>query len=116
MITLDAADLSAHQVRLVDVLAAAFEDAPPLDQASGPALYEKLRAQLRAQGATDDDFELLTGQLARLVIESNNPFTPREKTTQLKLISATFALRAFRLEVDGGILVSLTFDDSPTLH
>jgi hypothetical protein len=29
--------------------------------------------------STDGDFEFLTGQLARLIIESDNPFTPRKK-------------------------------------
>ena len=71
---------------------------------------------LTAAGATDGDFEFLTGQLARLIIESDNPFTPRQKATQLKLISEMFALRDFHLVVDRGALVSLAFADPPTKH
>ena len=116
MITLDTEDLSDHQARLLDVLCDEFEDAPLLDATNGPDLYHRLRALLTAAGATDGDFEFLTGQLARLIIESDNPFTPWQKTTQLKLISETFALRNFHLVVDRGALVSLAFADPPTLH
>ena len=76
----------------------------------------RLRTHLTAAGATDGDFEFLTGQLARLIIESDNPFTPRQKATQLKLISERFALREFYLVVDRGALVSLAFADPPTKH
>jgi len=116
VITLDTEDLDDHQARLLDVLCEEFEEAPLLDAANGPGLYHRLRALLTAAGATDDDFEFLTGQLARLIIESDNPFTPRQKTTQLKLISETFALRNFNLVVDRGALVSLAFADPPTRH
>ena len=93
-----------------------FEEAPLLDDTSGAALYHRLRKQLTAEGATDDDFEFLTGQLVRLIIESDNPFTARQKTAQLKLISEMFALRDFRLVVARGALVSLAFADPPTRH
>ena len=116
MITLDAEDLDDHQSRLLGVLSEEFEDAPLLDATNGPTLYHRLRTQLTAAGATDGDFEFLTGQLARLIIESDNPFTPRQKATQLKLISETFALRAFCLVVDRGALVSLAFANPPTEH
>ena len=102
MITLDTEDLDDHQARLLDVLCEEFEEAPLLDATNGPGLYHRLRALLTPAGATDDDFEFLTGQLARLIIESDNPFTPRQKTTQLKLISEMFALRNFHLVVDRG--------------
>ena len=116
MITLDAEDLDDHQSRLLDVLCEEFEEAPLLDAANGPSLYHSLRTHLTAAGATDGDFEFLTGQLARLIIESDNPFTPRQKATQLKLISEMCALRAFHLVVDRGALVSLAFADAPTRH
>ena len=114
--TLDAEDLSDHQSRLLDVLCEEFDAAPLLDSANGPGLYHSLRTHLTAAGATDGDFEFLTGQLARLIIESDNPFTPRQKATQLKLISERFALRAFHLVVDRGAVVSLAFADPPTRH
>jgi len=116
VITLDTDDLDDHQARLLDVLSEEFEEAPLLDATSGPGLYHRLRTHLTAAGATDGDFEFLTGQLARLIIESDNPFTPRQKTAQLKLISETFALRDFHLVVDRGALVSLAFADPPTRH
>lgn len=116
MITLDSEDLDDHQSRLLDVLCEAFEAAPRLDAVNGPGLYHSLRTHLAAAGATDGDFELLTGQLARLIIESDNPFTPRQKTAQLKLISEMFALRAFHLVVDRGAVVSLAFAERPTTH
>jgi hypothetical protein len=116
VITLDTEDLDDHQSRLLDVLCEEFEEAPLLDAKSGPRLYLRLRTHLTAAGATDGDFELLTGQLARLIIESDNPFTPRQKTAQLKLISEIFALRGFHLVVDRGAFVSLAFADPPTRH
>ena len=116
MITLDAEDLTDHQTRLLDVLSEEFGEAPRLDDTNGATLYQRLRAHLTAEGATDGDFEFLTGQLARLIIESDNPFTPRQKTAQLKLISEMFALRGFQLVVDHGALVSLAFADPPTRH
>ena len=116
MITLDSEDLDDHQSRLLDVLSEEFEAAPLLDATNGRDLYHRLRSQLTAAGATDGDFEFLTGQLARLIIESDNPFTPRQKAAQLKLISEMFALRAFHLVVDHGAVVSLAFADRPTRH
>jgi hypothetical protein len=114
--TLDTEDLSDHQSRLLDVLCEEFDAAPLLDATNGPGLYHSLRTHLAAAGATDGDFEFLTGQLARLIIESNNPFAPRQKAAQLKLISAMFARREFHLVVDRGAVVSLAFADRPTLH
>ena len=116
MTTLDVEDLTDHQSRLLDVLSEEFEEAPRLDDTNGATLYHRLRTHLTAEGATDGDFEFLTGQLARLIIESDNPFTPRQKTAQLKLMSETFALRDFHLVVDRGALVSLAFADPPTKH
>jgi hypothetical protein len=116
LITLDAEDLDDHQSRLLDVLCEQFEEAPLLDATNGPSLYHRLRTHLTAAGATDSDFEFLTGQLARLIIESDNPFTPRQKVAQLKLISEMFALRDFHLVVDRGALVSLAFADQPIKH
>jgi hypothetical protein len=116
VITLDTADLTEHQSRLLEVLSEEFDDAPLLDATSGATLYRRLRAHLTAEGATDGDFEFLTGQLARLVIESDNPLNARQKTAQLKLISEMFALRDFQLVVDRGELVSLAFADPPTRH
>jgi hypothetical protein len=116
LITLDTEDLDDRQSRLLDVLCEEFEDAPRLDATNGPGVYNRLRTHLTAAGASDRDFEFLTGQLARLIIESDNPFTPRQKATQLKLISEMFALRAFHLVVDRGALVSLAFADPPTTH
>ena len=116
MITIDTEDLTDHQSRLLDVLSEEFEEAPVLDAANGAALYKRLRTHLTAEGATDGDFEFLTGQLARLVIESDNPVTPRQKTAQLKLISEMFALRDFQLVVERGALVSFAFAALPTLH
>ena len=116
MITLDIVDLNDHQSRLLDVLCEEFEEAPRLDGTNGPGLYHRLRSQLTVAGATDGDFEFLTGQLARLIIESDNPFTPRQKTAQLKLIAQMFARRDFHLVVDRGALVSLAFADPPTKH
>src|SRR5512144_2166988 len=98
--TLDTEDLSDHQSRLLDVLCEEFDAAPLLDATNGPGLYHSLRTHLTAAGATDGDFEFLTGQLARLIIESDNPFAPRQKTAQLKLISEMFARREFHLVVD----------------
>jgi hypothetical protein len=114
--TLDTEDLNDHQRQLLEVLIQEFEEAPLLDPTSGAALYQRLRTLLAAEGATAGDFELLTGQLARLVIESDNPFTPRQKAAQLKLISKMFALRDFHLVVKRGFLVSLAFVDRPTEH
>ena len=114
--TLDTEDLSDHQSRLLDVLCEEFDAAPLLDATNGPGLYHSLRTHLTAAGATDGDFEFLTGQLARLIIESDNPFAPRQKTAQLKLISEMFARREFHLVVDRGAVVSLAFADPPTLH
>lgn len=116
MITLDTVDLDDHQSRLLDLLCEEFEGAPLLDATSGPSVYHRLRTHLTAAGATDGDFEFLTGQLARLIIESDNPFAPRQKATQLKLISELFALRGFYVVVDRGALVSLAFADQPTRH
>jgi len=116
VITLDTDDLSDHQSRLLDVLNEEFEEAPRLDDTNGATLYQRLRAHLTAEGATDGDFEFLTGQLARLIIESDNPWTPRQKAGQLKLVSEMFALRGFHLVVDHGALVSLAFADRPTRH
>ena len=101
---------------LVEVLTREFEEAPLLDRTSGAAFYRRLRSHLAAEGATEGDFELLTGQLARLVIESGNPFTPRQKSAQLQLISEMFALRDFHMVVGRGFLVSLAFADLPTKH
>jgi hypothetical protein len=83
LITFDTEDLTEHQSRLLDVLSGVFDDAPPLDITNGATLYQKLRTHLTAAGATDGDFEFLTWQLARPIIESDNPFTPRQKTAQL---------------------------------
>jgi hypothetical protein len=116
VITIDEEDLTAHQSRLLDVLSEEFEEAPLLDDTNGPDLYQRLRTHLTAEGATDGDFELLTSQLARLIIESDNPFTPRQKTVQLKLVSEIFAVRDFCLVVDRGALVSLAFAEPPTRH
>jgi hypothetical protein len=116
VITIDTEDLTAHQSRLLDVLSEEFDEAPVLDAANGAALYKRLRTHLTAEGATDGDFEFLTGQLARLIIESDNPLTPRQKAAQLKLISELFALRGFQLVVDHGALVSFAFANAPTLH
>jgi hypothetical protein len=116
LITLDIADLNDHQSRLLDVLGEEFKEAPHLDDTSGATLYHRLRKHLTAEGATDGDFELLTGQLVRLIIELNNPFTPRQKIVQLRLISEIFARRDFHLVVDRGALVSLAFVDPPTTH
>ena len=116
MTTLDTEDLDDRRSRLLDVLCEEFEAAPLLDATNGPDLYHRLRTLLTEAGATDDDFEFLTAQLARLVIESSNPFAPRQKTAQLKLISAMFARREFHLVVDRGAVVSLAFADPPTLH
>jgi hypothetical protein len=116
VITLDTEDLDDRQSRLLEMLCEEFEEAPRLDATNGPSLYNRLRTHLTAAGATDGDFEFLTGQLARLIIESDNPFTPRQKATQLTLISEMFALRAFHLVVDRGALVSLAFADPPTAH
>ena len=116
MITFDTDDLTDHQSRLLDVLNEEFEEAPRLDDTNGATLYQRLRAHLTAEGATDGDFEFLTGQLARLIIESDNPWTPRQKAGQLKLVSEMFALRGFHLVVDHGALVSLAFADRPTRH
>jgi len=85
--TLDTVDLTAHQAQLLEVLTREFEGAPLLDPANGAVLYQRLRNHLSAEGATEGDFEFLTGQLARLIIESDNPFTPRQKTVQLRLVS-----------------------------
>ena len=114
--TLDTEDLTDHQTRLLDVLSEEFEDAPLLNDTTGATLYQRLRTQLTAEGATDGDFEFLTGQLARLVIESDNPLSARQKAAQLKLISEMFARRDFHLVVDGGELVSLALADLPTRH
>ena len=116
MITLDSEDLTDHQSRLLDVLSEEFEEAPRLDDTNGATVYQRLRTQLTAEGATDGDFEFLTGQLARLIIESDNPLTAPQKAAQLKLISEMFALRGFHLVVDQGALVSLAFADRPTRH
>ena len=113
---IDIEDLNDHQSRLLDVLSEEFEEAPRLDDTSGATLYHRLRTHLTAEGATDGDFEFLTGQLARLIIESDNPWTPRQKAAQLKLVSEMFALRGFQLVVDHGALVSLAFADPPTRH
>lgn len=116
MITLDTEDLNNHQMQLLEVLTQEFEEAPLLDGTSGAALYKRLRTHLAAEGATEGDFEFLTGQLARLIIESGNPFSPWQKTAQLKLISEMFALRPFHMVVDRGFLVSLAFADPSTKH
>jgi hypothetical protein len=116
LITLDTENLTDHQSRLLDVLCEEFEEAPLLDATNGPRLYQALRTHLTAAGATNSDFEFLTGQLARLIIESDNPLTPRQKAAQLKLISEMFALQNFHLVVDRGALVSLAFAAPPTKH
>jgi hypothetical protein len=114
--TVDTEDLDDRQLRLLDVLTQEFEEEPLLDPTSGAALYPRLRKHLTAEGATEGDFEFLTAQLVRLIIESGNPFTPRQKATQLTLISEMFALRDFQLLVDRGVLVTLAFADPPTRH
>ncbi len=114
--TLDREDLDDRQLQLLDVLTREFEEEPLLDATRGAALYQRLRKHLTADGATDADFEFLTGQLVRLIIESGNPFTPREKAAQLTLISDMFAMRNFHLLVERGVLVTIDFLDSPTRH
>ncbi len=114
--TLDREDLDDRQLRMLDVLTLGFEDEPLLDAASGAALYHRLRRDLTAIGATDADFEFLTGHLVRLVIESDNPFTPRQKTAQLMLISDIFALRHFQLLLEYGDLVAIDFTAPPITH
>jgi hypothetical protein len=79
LIRLNTDDLDDHQSRLLDVLCEEFDEAPLLDGANGPGLYHRLRTHLTAAGATDGDFEFLTGELARRIIESDNPFTPGRK-------------------------------------
>ena len=113
---LDGEDLNDHQSRLLDVLNEEFGAAPRLHDMNGATVYQRLRTHLTAEGATDGDFEFLTGQLARFIIESDNPLTPRQKAAQLKLVSEMFALRAFQLVVTRGALVSLAFADLPTRH
>jgi hypothetical protein len=114
--TLDIDDFDERQLRLLDVVTRAFEEALPLDRATGAALYQRLRRHLAADGATEADFELLTGQLVRLVIESDNPFTPRQKAAQLPLISDMFALRNFQLLIDRGAVVKVDFVRRPATH
>jgi hypothetical protein len=116
VIALDGEDLNDHQSRLLDVLSEEFEAAPRLHDTNGATLYRRLRTHLTAEGATDGDFEFLTGQLARFIIESDNPLTPRQKAAQLKLISEMFALRDFHLVVERGVLVSLAFAEPPIRH
>jgi hypothetical protein len=114
--TLDTQDLDDRQLRLLDVLTEEFEDAALLHDSSRARLFHRLRKHLVAEGAAEGDFEFLTGQLARLVFESGSPWTLRQKTAQLKLISEMFALRSFHLEIDRGAVVSLAFADPPTRH
>jgi hypothetical protein len=114
--TLDREDLDDRQRHLLDVLTREFEEAPLLDTTSGTALYRRLRQHLTADGAIEADFEFLTGQLVRLIIESGNPFTPRQKAAQLTLISGVFALRNFHLLFEHGALVTIDFADQPTRH
>ena len=114
--TLDREDLDDRQLGLLDVLTREFEEEPLLDTTNGPVFYQRLRRHLTADGATDADFEFLTGQLVRLVIESGNPFTPRQKAAQLALISDMFALRNFHLLIKRGVPVTIDFADTPTRH
>ncbi len=114
--TLDSEDLDDRQQQLLDVLTREFEEEPLLDRTSGAALYQRLRRLLTASGATDADFEFLTGQLVRLVIESGNPFAPRHKAVQLTLISDMFAQRNFHLRIERGVLVTIDFAAPPTRH
>jgi hypothetical protein len=72
VIALDGEDLDDDQSRLLDVLSEEFEAAPRLHDTNGATLYRRLRTHLTAEGATDGDFEFLTGQLARFIIESDN--------------------------------------------
>ena len=114
--TFDREDLDDRQLRLLDVLTREFEETPLLDTTRGAMLYPRLRRQLTAEGATEEDFEFLTGELVRLIIESGNPFTPRQKSVQLTLISDKFALRNFHLLINDGVLVTIGFAAPPTLH
>jgi hypothetical protein len=114
--TLDAGELDDRRQQLLDVLTSEFDKEPLLDQARGALLYQRLRAHFTADGATEADFEFLTGQLVRLIIESGNPFTPRQKAAQLTLISDMFAFRNFQLEIERGVLVTIDFADPPTKH
>jgi hypothetical protein len=114
--TLDVDDLDDRQLRLLDVLTRTFEEEPPLDRASGAALYQRLRRQLAADGATEADFEFLTGQLVRLIIESDTLSSPRQKAAQLPLVSDKFALRNFELQIEHGGLVAFDFATGPTTH
>lgn len=114
--TLDDEDLDDRQRQLLDELTREFEEEPLLDRMSGAALYPRLRRHLTARGATDADFEFLTGQLVRLIIESDNPFTPRHKAAQLTLISAMFARRSFHLLIERGIVVAIDFAAPSTRH
>ncbi len=86
-----------------------FEEEPLLDSTGNAALYQQLRRDLTANGATETDFEFLTGELVRLIIESGNPFTPRHKATQLTLISGVFAQRSFQVHVDRGVVQTVKF-------
>lgn len=114
--TLDHDDLDDRQLQLLDVLTREFEEEPLLDSRSGAALYQRLRRDLTASGATETDFEFLTGELVRLIIESGNPFTPRHKATQLTLVSGVFAQRSFQVHVDRGVVQTIDFSTSPTTH
>ncbi len=114
--TLDREDLDDRQRQLLEVLTREFEEQPLLDATSGAALYQRLRSHLTADGATDADFEFLTGQLVRLVIESGNPFAPRQKAAQLTLISDMFAMRNFHVLIERGVLVAIDFSAPPTRH
>ena len=113
---LDRDDLDDRQQHLFDLLLHAFEDEPALDAASGPVLYGRLRRHLTDGGATDADFGFLTGQLVRLVVESDNPPEPREKAAQLMLISSLFARRTFSLVIKRGAVADVELGDRPTTH
>jgi hypothetical protein len=113
---LDQDDLDDRQQQLLDLLLHEFEDEPALDAASGPVLYDKLRRSLTEDGATAADFEFLTGELVRRVVESDNPPAPRDKAAQLMLISSLFARRTFSLVIKRGAVADVELGDPPTTH
>ena len=109
--------LDERQAQLLHLLTALFKQQPFLDTKGAAVVYPRLRRDLIAAGAMDNDFECLTEHLIGLVIEHGSAVAPRETwRTLLDLISTGFAHRGFSVLVERGVLVAVDFAAPPTRH
>jgi hypothetical protein len=110
-------NLNDRQRRLLGLLTTSFERQPTFDKTTGAVFYSRLRADVVAAGAIEDDFECLTEHLIGLIVEhTGSLLTSDAKKAQLDLISRHFAFRDFGVRVEASVLVAVDFPGPPTTH